>query len=152
MTSYLPIMFSLIAYFGGYIYLLAATFDPCQIGRLTAPLQHAPLTCSSRESFYSSRPGINAPMVAGGLPTGLLGTSAGPCSPGATGHPALVARRRHLNVNQKVYLSWCYRLQRDGAMAHTAVREGKLLEGMFGVRVISRFSGRSGPSCIPNIL
>ena len=56
-------------------------------------------------------------MVAGGLPTGLLGTSAGPCSPGATGHPALVARRRHLNVNQKVYLSWCYRLQRDGAMA-----------------------------------
>ena len=39
-----------------------------------------------------------------GLPTGLLGTPAGACSPGATGHPALVARRRHLNVDQKVYL------------------------------------------------
>ena len=74
-------------------------------------------------------------MVAGGLPTAPLGTPAGACSPGATGHPALVARRRHLNVDQKVYLdllqtivwpvmvaravvtSWCYWLQRDGAMA-----------------------------------
>ena len=92
-------------------------------------------------------------MVAGGLPTGLLalGTPAGACSPGATGHLALVARRRHLNVDQKVYLSWCYWLQRDGAMAHTAVRVREWLEGEFGGRVISRFSGRSWPSCTPDM-
>ena len=61
-----------------------------------------------------------------------------------------MARGRHLNVDQKVYLSWRYWLQRDGAMAHTAVRV-EWLEEEFGGRMNSRFSGRSWPSCTPDM-
>ena len=38
--------------------------------------------------------------------------------------------------------SWCDWLQRDGAMAHAAVRVTEWVEGKFAERVVNRFSDR----------
>ena len=65
-------------------------------------LLHAPLiSCSSRESFYSSQSWDQLPHGGQGAPHD---SGWSPGHPGTTGPPALVARRRHLKVDQVVYL------------------------------------------------
>ena len=100
-------------------------------------------------------------LQGGGVGAGLPCSSATArtSSPGATGHPAMVARRHYYNVGRNAYIDsykpsssrWCeggHQLVRLDA----AIRVTEWLEGKFGDRRISRFSGRPWPSHTPDTL
>ena len=88
----------------------------------------------SRGDRPSCNGGPKAPLQYG--PKGLLGPPAD----------------HRLAVGARVATIWCDWLQRDGAMAHAAIRVTGWMEGKFGDSVISRFSHRPWPSCTPDTL